>query len=211
MIKEELEKPKLKRKRKTNNYIDNEKMYNEMVLYRDSIQEYNKVIKNLKTGEQAPPKPKVSNYIGSAIMLIAQRLSTRPNFANYVHREEMIGDAIENCLMYIDNYDPKKSKNPFAYFTQIIYYAFLRRISKEKKQMYVKMKVLENLDTKGLVRKNISQHGYVNIDKSGANSTNVYAEVFNLKQSDIDIFEGKTNIKKKTNKKPSSSLEQCFE
>jgi hypothetical protein len=57
----------------------------------------------------------------------------------------MIGDGIENCLMYFENFDPTKSKNPFAYFTQIIYYAFLRRIQKEKKQLYVKYKSTEQL------------------------------------------------------------------
>jgi hypothetical protein len=63
---------------------------------------------------------------------------------NYSFRDEMIADAVENCLMYFENFDPEKSSNPFAYFTQIVFYAFLRRISKEKKQQYVKYKSLEN-------------------------------------------------------------------
>ena len=73
-------------------------------------------------------------------MLIAQRLATRPNFSGYMYKDEMVSDGIENCLQYIHNFDPEKSSNPFAYFTQIIWYAFLRRISKEKKQMYIKFK-----------------------------------------------------------------------
>ena len=76
-------------------------------------------------------------------MKIAENLSHKPNFLSYTFRDEMIGDAIENCLMYVDNFDPKKSNNPFAYFTQITYYAFLRRIQKEKKQLYVKYKSTE--------------------------------------------------------------------
>ena len=56
----------------------------------------------------------------------------------------MISDGIENCLQYMDNFDPEKSKNPFAYFTQIIYYAFIRRIQKEKKQQQVKQKMIAN-------------------------------------------------------------------
>jgi len=76
--------------------------------------------------------------------MIATRLSTKPNFVNYSYREEMISDGVENCICYIDNFDPLKSTNPFAYFTQIIYYAFLRRILKEKKQLYIKHKSLEN-------------------------------------------------------------------
>ena len=75
------------------------------------------------------PDPPIPNYIGECFMKIAEGLS----------------DGIENCLMYFDNFDPSKSKNPFAYFTQIIYYAFLRRIQKEKKQLYVKYKATEQM------------------------------------------------------------------
>ena len=82
--------------------------------------------------------------VGAALLKIANRLSTKPNFINYTFREEMVSDGIENCINYIGNFDPDKSKNPFAYFTQIIYYAFLRRIQKEKKQLYIKHKAIEN-------------------------------------------------------------------
>jgi len=91
------------------------------------------------------PNEPIPNYIGECWMKIAEGLSHKPNFINYPHREDMIGDGIENCLMYFENFDPTKSKNPFAYFTQIIYYAFLRRIQKEKKQLYVKYKSTEQL------------------------------------------------------------------
>lgn len=89
------------------------------------------------------PEPKIPNYIGECWMKIAEGLSHKPNFINYTYRDEMIADGIENCLMYFDNFNPDKSNNPFAYFTQIIYYAFLRRIQKEKKQLYVKYKATE--------------------------------------------------------------------
>jgi len=62
---------------------------------------------------------------------------------NYMFKDDMICDGIENCVRYIHNFNPEKSKNPFAYFTQIIYYAFLRRISQEKKQLEIKNKILE--------------------------------------------------------------------
>jgi hypothetical protein len=78
-------------------------------------------------------------------MMIAENLSHRPNFLSYTFRDEMISDAIENCVMYVDNFDPTKSQNPFAYFTQIVYYAFLRRIQKEKTQLYVKYKATESV------------------------------------------------------------------
>jgi hypothetical protein len=91
------------------------------------------------------PPPPIPNYIGECFMKIAEGLSHKPNFINYTYRDEMMSDGIENCLMYFDNFDPNKSKNPFAYFTQIIYYAFLRRIGKEKKQLYVKYKATEQM------------------------------------------------------------------
>jgi hypothetical protein len=88
-------------------------------------------------------KPAIPNYIGECFLKIAHGLSHKPNFINYSYRDEMIADGIENCIMYFENFDPLKSNNPFAYFTQIVYYAFLRRIQKEKKQMYVKYKSTE--------------------------------------------------------------------
>ena len=87
--------------------------------------------------------PRITNYLGECILKIANHLSYRPNFINYTYREEMISDGIENCLQYIDRFDPEKSSNPFAYFTQIIYYAFVRRITKEKKQQMIKEKLLK--------------------------------------------------------------------
>jgi len=85
-------------------------------------------------------KPTIPNYIAKCFLQIATRLSYRPNFINYTYKDDMISDGIENCLAYMHNFNPEKSQNPFAYFTQIIYYAFLRRIQKEKKQQYVKYK-----------------------------------------------------------------------
>src|SRR5210317_2412582 len=95
--------------------------------------------------ELGDPQPPVSNYIGECFLKIANHLSYRPNFINYTFRDEMISDGIENCLQYIDNFNPDKSSNPFAYFTQIIYYAFLRRITKEKKQTYIRGKMIQDL------------------------------------------------------------------
>lgn len=120
---------------KDNHYVDNKKLYTEMIKYVESYK---------KAKEDNTPLPKTSDYIGECIWLIANRLSTNRNFIGYTYREEMIGDAIENCLRYLHNFNPDKSNNPFAYFTQIMYYAFLRRIDKEKKQSYIKYKTLEN-------------------------------------------------------------------
>ena len=122
-------------KKMSTHYVDNKQLYVCIVEYRQKV---------LEAKEKGTPRPQIPNYVGECILMIANRLSTKPNFINYSYREEMISDGVENCICYIDNFDPLKSTNPFAYFTQIIYYAFLRRILKEKKQLYIKHKSLEN-------------------------------------------------------------------
>jgi hypothetical protein len=93
--------------------------------------------------------PQIPNYIGECFFKIADHLSRKPNFISYSFRDEMIADGIENCIQYFRNFDETKSKNPFAYFTQIIYFAFLRRITKEKKQLYVKYKATQQFGLLG--------------------------------------------------------------
>jgi len=116
-------------------YINNADFCKALVDYKQSVQ---------KAKEENLPKPVIPNYIGECFMKIAEGLSHKPNFINYTYRDEMVADGIENCLMYFENFNVDKSSNAFAYFTQIIYYAFLRRIQKEKKQTYVKYKSTEN-------------------------------------------------------------------
>jgi len=121
---------------KTKHYINNADFLQALVQYKQDCATAKKENKS---------EPPIPNYIGECFMKIAEGLSHKPNFINYTYRDEMISDGIENCLMYFNNFDPNKSKNPFAYFTQIIYYAFLRRIQKEKKQTYVKYKATEQM------------------------------------------------------------------
>ena len=99
--------------------------------------------KYLQAKDNDEELPVIPDYAGECFLKIAERLSHRPNFINYAFREEMVSDGIENCVMYASNFNPEKSANPFAYFTQIKYYAFLRRIEKEKKQLYIKYKTME--------------------------------------------------------------------
>jgi DNA-directed RNA polymerase specialized sigma24 family protein len=101
--------------------------------------------------ENNKTKPDVTNYIGECFLKIANHLSYRPNFINYTYRDDMISDGIENCLQYMNNFNPEKSTNPFAYFTQIIYYAFIRRIQKEKKQTLVKQKLIANAGVENIM------------------------------------------------------------
>lgn len=121
-------------KNKSKQYVNNADFLQALINYDESCKE---------AKENGKPDPQIPNYIGECFMKIAEGLSHKPNFINYTYRDEMISDGIENCLMYFRNFNPAKSKNPFAYFTQIIYYAFLRRIQKEKKQQYVKYKATE--------------------------------------------------------------------
>ena len=124
-------------KKKNTHYVDNKKFLEELKKWKDQCKD---------AEEAGDEKPQITNYIGECFLKIANGLSYRPNFINYTYRQEMISDGIENCLQYIHNFNPEKSKNPFAYFTQIIYYAFIRRINKEKKQTHVKNKMIEKQD-----------------------------------------------------------------
>tara|TARA_Y100001934_G_scaffold250127_1_gene312170 strand:- start:55 stop:591 length:537 start_codon:yes stop_codon:yes gene_type:complete len=121
-------------KKKSVHYVDNKKFLQAMVEWKEKCKD---------ADEEGDPTPPLTNYIGECFLKIATHLSYRPNFINYSYRDEMISDGIQNCLQYAYNFDPEKSKNPFAYFTQIIYYAFLRRITAEKKQVHIKNKMIE--------------------------------------------------------------------
>lgn len=115
-------------------YVNNKDFLNALIEYKKSC---------AVAKENKKPDPQIPNYVGECFLKIAEHLSRKPNFISYSFRDEMIADGIENCLMYFRNFDETKSSNPFAYFTQIIYYAFLRRIMKEKKQLYVKYKATQ--------------------------------------------------------------------
>ena len=121
-------------RKRSDHYVNNKELLEAMVVYRNKCP----IAK-----EKGLEPPLISNYLGDCFLKIATHLSYKPNFVNYMFREDMIGDGIENCVQYIHNFNPEKSTNPFAYFTQIIYYAFLRRIQKEKKQLEIKTKIIE--------------------------------------------------------------------
>ena len=124
---------KMARKQKQH-YVDNKKFLQEITNYRLAVEA-------AKRNDEE--KPRITHYLAECFLKIATHLSYRPNFINYMYKEDMISDGVENCVQYIYNFNPEKSKNPFAYFTQIIYYAFLRRIAKEKRQMDIRDKLIE--------------------------------------------------------------------
>ena len=121
-------------RKKSEHYVNNKQLLEALIVYRAKV---------ATAKENDLPKPRITNYLGECFLKIATHLSYKPNFVNYMFREDMISDGIENCVQYIHNFDPEKSRNPFAYFTQIIHYAFLRRIQKEKKQLDIKTKIIE--------------------------------------------------------------------
>ena len=121
-------------KKKSEHYVNNKELLQALIVYREKV---------AHAKENDLPKPRITNYLGECFLKIATHLSYKPNFVNYMFRDDMISDGIENCVQYIHNFDPEKAKNPFAYFTQIIHYAFLRRIQKEKKQLDIKTKIIE--------------------------------------------------------------------
>ena len=122
------------RRKRSEHYVNNKEFLAALIKYRED-----KEIALL----QDKPKPPIPRYIGECFLKIANHLSFKPNFVNYMFKEDMISDGIENCVQYIHNFNPEKSQNPFAYFTQIIHYAFLRRIQREKRQLEIKNKILE--------------------------------------------------------------------
>ena len=157
-----------RRKKDLEHYVNNKDF-----LY--AIVEYKKSVANAE--QNGEDRPIITRYLGECFLKIATHLSYKPNFVNYMFREDMISDGIENCVQYINNFDPTKSSNPFAYFTQIVYFAFLRRIAKEKKQLEIKSKILE-------------QSGY---DEVFVSDSNV------LSKSTSDMNTIKSNIQNKMN------------
>jgi hypothetical protein len=139
-----------KRKR-SEHYVNNKEFLAALIEYRSDVElsymkKFGKNLQEQDKSERAKrwdTKPPIPRYIGECFLKIANHLSFKPNFVNYMFKEDMISDGIENCVQYVHNFNPEKSQNPFAYFTQIIHYAFLRRIQKEKKQLEIKNKILE--------------------------------------------------------------------
>lgn len=147
--------------KKPQHYVDNGKFLAELKVYRQSVLDHKQALKEYKSALKAhkinsktskkpipPPSPpdeapRITEYLGECFLKIATHLSYKPNFVNYTFRDDMISDGVENCLVYINNFDPDKSSNPFGYFTQIIFFAFVRRIEREKKHTYIKYKMIE--------------------------------------------------------------------
>jgi DNA-directed RNA polymerase specialized sigma24 family protein len=173
----------MKSQKPKEHYVNNKEFLAEMVKFKEMC------AKAEKRGRRQPP---ITNYMGECFLKIANHLSYRPNFINYTFKDDMISDGIENCLQYVSNFNPEKSNNPFAYFTQIIYYAFIRRIQKEKKQAEIKQKLLNRVDI----------HQYETIEGDDGNYTNSYVDYMQKNQK-----EEKPKKEKKVKKKIVKKLE----
>lgn len=174
-----------------NNYIDNQKFLDEISNYKSALRD---------AEEKQLPKPVVPRYIGQCFIDIATHLAYRPNFNGYTYKDEMISDGIENCLKVVDNFDISKSSNPFAYFTQITYYAFIRRIKLERNQTYIKGKMIMNMpfDAYDLQAQDEDSQ-YTNSYLSFVQANNVYGDI-------VEKEDEKRRVKKEARLKKDNPL-----
>lgn len=171
-------------------YVNNAEML-------DAIKQYKADIETARANGQEDPR--IPEYIGECILKIATRLSHKANFINYSYRDDMILDGIENCMQCINSFDPSKSSNPFSYFTQVIYFAFLRRIAKEKKQSYIRGKLIQDMAFESF---ELQDHD------DDADFKNAYTAFIQTHQNFDDSFIKK---KEKAKEKKKQSLENFFE
>ena len=180
-------------KKQNEHYVNNKE-------FTQAVSEFNQACKLAESKGKTPPR--MTEYIGECIYKIATRLSTRPNFINYTYRDEMICDAIENCIQYIGNFNQEKSNNAFAYITQICYFASLRRIQKEKKQVFIKQKSIEEA--------NITMDAYTTIDgEHDPTLTNTNVEWMQENMNRVEYEPRKSKRTKKV--KESTNLEKFTE
>jgi hypothetical protein len=169
--------------RKTTEYVNNKRFFDEIVAYQKRVEE---------AKEKGLDLPRIPDYIGQCLLKIAERLSTKPNFINYSFRDDMIADAVENGILYFHDFDPEKSQNPFAYFTQITYYAFIRRINKEEKNRYTIYKNFQETIT------NTSDSNYLlDGDDNHLISTTMYDNI-NVFMEKFEKKEEEKRVKRKT-------------
>ena len=155
--------------------------------------------------------PTVTNYIASCFMKISEGLSHRPNFVRYTYREEMVMDAVKNCLRAIDNYNIEAATrtgnpNAFAYFTQISWYAFLRRIAKEKKQQDVKLKFLSQSGLEEYIDTNQNDTHSVQVVRAFVDQLKDRIDKVKEKDDEVKVFAQEEKKRKKRNVNVDSDL-----
>lgn len=179
------------------NYVNNPEFLEAIVAYKKLCTD---------AEDSGDTTPQITNYIGQCIFQISTRLASKPNFSGYSYKDEMISDGLENAIQALGNFDPEKSSNPFAYFTQIIWYAFLRRIDKEKKQLYIKHKVTEYSVVSGDAVEHDDNSTQESSDTSGfIDLNNDYMADF------VAAYEKRMDDKKKQQIKAKKGLEKFIE
>ena len=148
-----------------------------------AVVDYVKSVNDAEERNETPPK--VTDYIATCFMKISEGLSHRPNFVRYTYRDEMVMDAVENCLRAIRNYKIETATrtgnpNAFSYFTQICFFAFIRRITKEKKQQDIKHRFIERMGVEDFMD--------MGMDAQAANDTRAYVDQL---KSRIDVIKTK--------------------
>lgn len=171
------------------NYLDKTEFLNDIRAY--------------KARKKLNPDEQISDYSANAIMQIANKLANRPNFIGYSYRQDMVSDAIYVCLKYFDKFDPDHAKyNPFGYFSQICWFAFLQRLAKEKKQTAIRGKILAQIpfntfdvqdqdldeDFKNSFTEFLQEHNHVELAPKMKNpkAKNVIEECFDGTETDVD-------------------------
>lgn len=184
----------IKPKKKVVNYVDNERLFADIVKYRAECAEAE------KAGKPKPGLTKYS-YIGYCIREIAVRRARHRRFRNYSFVDEMIDDAIENILIYFDSFDPDVGKNPFAYFSQVAYFAFHRRIAEEEKLRYINAKLYVESSEE------LSAAGTHHMATAGANPMPLYDNLYDF----IRDYEERLEEKKKKRAKRKQDVVSFFE
>lgn len=197
----------MKQKKVPQHYVDNKKFFDEIMKYRERLQ---------TARDSGLEDPRIPDYIGECIWKIAEKLSTKPCFINYSYREEMISDGIENCIMYFKDYDPEKGQNPFAYFTQVIYYAFLRRIGKEEKNRYTMYKNFQHVIIHGNPNANgLESHIHHDTYRFYLyDNDDTYlqtAQIYDNINEFMEKFERKEEVKKEKRKQEKQGLSKFYE
>ena len=175
--------------------------------FSQAVVEYVKIVREAKEKDQ--PLPVVTDYIAQCFLRIAEGLSHKSNFIRYTYREEMVMDAVENCLRAIENYDIEAATrtgkpNAFAYFTQITWYAFLRRIAKEKKQQDVKLKYITKAGIENFIDNELGDE--MSSQVVGAFVDTLRDRIDKVKASDTEIKEFAKEEKKKRRRSVDSDL-----
>lgn len=189
-----MQKAKIKKPKSIRNYIDNDKFFEAVCDYKRQL----KAAREAANGEEFE-RPVMSDYLGDCFLKLAENFSHNYSFIGYPFREDMVMDAVYFCVKYIDTFNPERTKNPFAYFTTTCYNAFLQKIEKEKKSLYIKYKAIEQVEIFDALSDN---HAYGERVIKGTDEGIPYSEGARDKRDEfVYAFEAKMNKDKEKKEK----------